>query len=284
MILYLRIGLNGPGTIITDMTAFLFCIFVQLLPTLGSIMLFGFLIAFCKKIFYNNCGDHAHIAVYATGLIGTPIHELSHALFCVIFGHKIHKIKLFQMNSDDGVLGYVQHSYNPKNIYQRIGNFFIGIAPILVISSILYLLARILVPDLLEIISAKASEIDPLKGLVSMFSGIGGIVGAVILFSREIMWWVFIIVSAFLALHMTLSGADINGAKDGILFFVLTVVGANGILAIVDMELLFNLTKIVMTMAGMLNLFLIISLIISTMLVVGSFVIKAGVKKIKIKK
>ena len=64
----------------------------------------------------------------------------------------------------------------------------------------------------------------------------------------------------------------------------MTVVGANGILAIVDMELLFNLTKIVMTMAGMLNLFLIISLIISTMLVVGSFVIKAGVKKIKIKK
>lgn len=49
-----------------------------------------------------------------TGLIGIPIHELGHAYFCLIFGHKIKNIKLFSFSSFEYSLGYVNHSYNPK--------------------------------------------------------------------------------------------------------------------------------------------------------------------------
>lgn len=118
----------------------------QSVGTIGVIFLFGWLIAQCNKRFYANFGRRARTVCYVTGFFGTPVHELSHALFCVLFGHKILEIKLFSLNSADGTLGYVNHIYNRKNFYQRIGNFFIGVAPILVISALLYLISCFLLP------------------------------------------------------------------------------------------------------------------------------------------
>jgi hypothetical protein len=74
------------------------------------------------------------------------IHELSHALFCIIFGHKIQEMKLFSPEND-GTLGYVNHSYNPKNPYQQIGNFFIGTGPIWGGVLLLYVASYFLLPE-----------------------------------------------------------------------------------------------------------------------------------------
>ena len=69
-------------------------------------------------------------AVMITGIIGVPIHEISHAILALIFRHRITKVKLIQKPDPSGLMGYVKHSYNPNSLYQRIGNFFIGIAPL----------------------------------------------------------------------------------------------------------------------------------------------------------
>ena len=45
------------------------------------------------------------------GWLGTIIHELGHALFCIIFRHKITEMKLFDPDPETGTLGYVQHTY-----------------------------------------------------------------------------------------------------------------------------------------------------------------------------
>lgn len=77
------------------------------------------------------------VDIYLTGWIGVPLHELGHALFCIIFYHKITDIKLFKPDKD-GTLGYVTHSYDSKNWYQAVGNFFIGCAPLIFGALMLY--------------------------------------------------------------------------------------------------------------------------------------------------
>ena len=74
------------------------------------------------------------------GWLGTIIHELGHAIFCLIFRHKITKMKLFDPDPETGTLGYVQHTYESSSLYQMAGNFFIGIGPILLGSALIYLL------------------------------------------------------------------------------------------------------------------------------------------------
>ena len=127
--------------------------------TLGLILLFGKIIALCNGAFYRNFGSRGRAVCYITGFIGTPVHEGSHALMCLIFGHKITDIKLFQVNSSDGTLGYVRHSYNPKNLYQKVGCFFIGVAPVLVGALILAGLLYLLLPGLFSSVWAEISAV-----------------------------------------------------------------------------------------------------------------------------
>jgi len=78
------------------------------------------------------------------GWLGTIMHELGHALFCLIFCHKITTLKLFDPDPETGTLGYVQHTYDSSNIYQLAGNFFIGIGPILLGTALIYFLLYLL--------------------------------------------------------------------------------------------------------------------------------------------
>jgi hypothetical protein len=84
------------------------------------------------------------------GWLGTSVHELSHALMCIIFRHKIDKIQLFSLNPHSQRVGYVSHRYNPNSMYQRVGNFFIGTAPILVGSIVIFFSAKLLLPGILS--------------------------------------------------------------------------------------------------------------------------------------
>ncbi|AET31159.1 MAG: hypothetical protein ACTH90_01760 [Leuconostoc mesenteroides] len=79
---------------------------------------------------------------------GVVIHELSHLIVAIIFRHHITEFRLWQI-SDDGVLGYVNREYNPSSFYQKLGNIFISIAPIVgVTAAICSLIKFIWVPGL----------------------------------------------------------------------------------------------------------------------------------------
>ncbi|QIL50058.1 hypothetical protein G7084_01220 [Weissella coleopterorum] len=81
--------------------------------------------------------------------LGIIVHELSHAVIAVLFGHQIQSISFLQPADARGTLGYVEHTYDPHNWYQKLGNFFIGIAPIFGISLSMYLVTYWLWPSLL---------------------------------------------------------------------------------------------------------------------------------------
>lgn len=248
--------------------------------TIGMLVIFGFLISICNKIFYKNFGNYGRAVCYITGAVGTPIHECSHALFCVIFGHKINEIKLFQISDEEGTLGYVNYSYNPKNIYHKIGNFFIGIAPIVVISLILYGMSWLLLPDFIRVAERNIQIVD----VVSDFSRImSGLLDTLLFFFRcasSWQWWVFVVIGSLLALHMNLSKADIKGAIGGGIFLITLILLIDIILCLIDNKMLDAMTKGVLEIASYLLCMFILATIISVLLVAISFGFKVSKKKI----
>lgn len=259
-------------------TDILVCFLLQIVFTIGIIFLFGWLIALCNRKFYANFGKYGIIVCYMTGFIGTPVHELSHALACLVFGHKITEIKLFQINSDDGTLGYVRHSYNPKNIYQRIGNFFIGIAPILVILSLLYLVAWLLMPGFveeLESLSASVNYIDFSDVIGYVWNVIQSFLGNIATWQ----WWVYVMIGIVLALHMTLSGADIKGAFNGLVFLIATLLIADIAIGLISQSALSSFTRYVVNIGSGLLCILLLALIISVIAVAASFIAKIKFRK-----
>ncbi len=259
----------------------------QILFTVGVIICFGLLIALCRRAFCAIAGRGGATILLATGFVGTPIHELSHALMCVIFGHKITEIKLFSPKATDGVLGYVNHSYNPKNLYHQIGNFFIGIAPILCGSGVLVLLMFLLVPNVFHQIIFElqavngANSLDFVTLLGFFWKSITAIFDAANL--SNALWWVFLVLAIMISSHMELSGADIKGGIKGCLFLV-------GLLLVVDIIIYLisptflnimttSITSFSLTIAG----FLALSIIFLLSMLLIAFFIRAG-KKVVLKR
>lgn len=86
------------------------------------------------------------------GGVGVIVHELSHLILALLFGHHIDRVALLHIprrdDPNDNCLGYVNHSWNDHNLYQRCGNFFIGIAPVIGCTLIMALLTRFLAPQI----------------------------------------------------------------------------------------------------------------------------------------
>lgn len=109
------------------------------------------------------------------GLIGTPIHELSHLGVALIFGHKIQSVKLFAWNSD----AYVIHIYNPRSTIHVIGNFFTAIAPFITSVWLIHYLS----PN--DFISVQLNE-NPVRTIQSILVSIPSIMSNFVLVSN---WW-----------------------------------------------------------------------------------------------
>jgi len=201
---------------------------IQFLSTAGVFCLFGLILWLSNRLFYFFIGERARAVCVATGIVGTPVHEIGHAIFCVLFFHKIDKISFFQPNNDDGVLGYVNHSYNRRNPYQQLGNFFIGIGPILFGGALLLVFLRFLVPDLFFEFVSKCDHITLSNCLQTTFSGL------TILFRSENykdgFFWIFLILAALISLHMSLSLADVKTGLVGLLYLVLLLFGVDVVL------------------------------------------------------
>ena len=176
----------------------------------------------------------------ATGIIGTPIHELSHALMCLVFGHKITDIKLYDPKSEDGALGYVSHTYDKKNIYHQIGNFFIGVAPVLISGGVVILLLAILLPDAFGTI---AHEIEILceaqigaMPLAKFFTFIWASITAIFSLEHLSDWqgWLFVILALMISTHMEMSGSDIKSGLRGLAFIMAIIFVIDGLIYLIS--------------------------------------------------
>jgi hypothetical protein len=84
------------------------------------------------------------LQLFLFGLPGTIVHEGSHVIACVLFGHRVHRVKWFDPSATDGALGSVEHSYDASSAYQRVGTIVIGLAPLLAGAAVLLVAAKML--------------------------------------------------------------------------------------------------------------------------------------------
>jgi len=204
--------------------------FCQILILLGPLIILAFLINIIaglnEKQSYRVFGVKSYLIFF--GWLGTAIHEIGHAFFALIFGHRIIEMKLFTPNSGTGTLGYVNHSYNPDSIYQNIGNFFIGIGPIIFGSMTLFIISYFLFGYNFNIMNKIDITLNSFAGLSSFKMVLQGIFTGLKDYSFFVFsgpksaWWKIVLLIYVLysvGSSITLSLADIEGALSGFLFF-----------------------------------------------------------------
>ena len=213
--------------------------FINLFYLLGGFIGFGLI--FDRIEYLNNkliFSTFGKMGVIITGFIGTVVHELSHFIMCLIFGHKVTEVKLFRpiAGQSDGLLGYVSHSYNKNNLYQTTGNFFIGIAPLIGGTITIIILFKLLLPNTYQSVVdyinlneyIKAMNSFNVIGVFKIFINDMGFVVRGLFFNKDIFsirYLIFIFSMYSISTHMSLSSADLKGSLSGLsVIFVIVLV------------------------------------------------------------
>jgi hypothetical protein len=209
-------------------------IFVLFGPLLILALIMNFVSRKNETLGYKIFGQKVYLTVF--GWLGTSVHELGHAIFAILFAHKISEIKLFSPNSGKS-LGHVKHSYTKGNPYQTLGNFFIGLGPVLFGSLLLWLVALLLFDLNIFRIAEKHEVVYSFRlfesfesaktAVVSIGNGVWECLS--IIFSRGNWWKLALFFYLFYAIgsSITLSGSDIKGAFRGFIYFVIILLMFN---------------------------------------------------------
>lgn len=201
---------------------------------LVPIILLGFAMHFISKqmeqLTCKIIGKQGYL--YLFGWLGTAVHEVGHLIFALVFGHHISNVKLFSFNANNPELGFVKHSFNKKNLYQNIGNFFIGIGPILLGGSSLfivsYFLFNISINDL-NISNIKINYLSFSSDIKATFYAVYDVLMnflKVILQNNNEVWWKYLLFFYLLfsiGSAISLSKSDIKGSLQGLLLFILLI-------------------------------------------------------------
>lgn len=217
-----------------------------------------------KNTFYiYNCFGMNGLVI--TGLIGTVVHEFSHMLFCLIFRHEIVEFSLFRPYKSrfDGVMGYVNHRCDRSSPYQMVGNFFIGIAPIIVGTGCMILFMSILLP---EEFKATYQTFNQNMAYMSNINSIGdslniyiNIVIAIIHNLNPFIghswprYIVFIYIMYSITSHMDLSKEDIINSRAGLLVFIILTYLINLIFIVLGIKYQILLLKVLISVFSFLT-------------------------------
>ncbi|MBE6661921.1 MAG: hypothetical protein E7606_01415 [Ruminococcaceae bacterium] len=216
--------------------------FVQMMFVFGIVVLCGAFISFCNKCLYDACGDAAFGLVRLTGYVGTPVHELSHALMCLLFGHTITKMKLVNTDKRSRTLGYVEHTYYKTNLYHQIGNYFIGISPILAGGAVVLLFVWLFMPDMLGEMLGEIRGVSGLDVVPNALSDVWRV-----LFDKQnfanVRYWLALLLSLAVVIHMEISRSDVRSGGRGLLVL-------SGMLLITDLILGFLFPEVLPVFTG----------------------------------
>lgn len=202
-------------------------VLIQCLAIFGIFFILGFVLSqLARWTQINYLKSVGWKGILWTAWLGTPIHELSHLFFALIFLHRIEHVKMFKPNSETGQLGQVDHSYSKDSFYQNLGNFFIGAGPMITGSILLVVLLYYLVPNGPQIFESLTTTQVTLTNIFK-----SGILIIIQLFTKEnfdaINFWLFLYVSFCIASHMAPSWLDLKIMLKGLFLIVVLLITIN---------------------------------------------------------
>ena len=233
-----------------------------LLPILVFGVAFYFFNNITKENILSNLGWEAYAV---SGCIGVPVHEISRLAVHLIFRHRITGLSLYRpfKGREDGTLGYVNYNYNTRSLYQNIGLFFAGIAPMIGGTFVIVFMMKLLLPvtfnsftfDIANVSFSNLFEVlgANLKNLVSMQDGVFFFV-------------VFFLVACMIAINMDISAMDLKNSLHGLIFVEISGM----LISVISGYLDFNIN--IMGISAILIFVLIIGLIFSILSLLLSFV------------
>lgn len=219
-------------------------VLTQILGVFGIFFIIGFILSklqeWTQKNYVRSVGWKG---ILITAWLGTPIHELGHVLFAKIFRHKIARFSLFQPNKATGGLGHVEHSFNKYSLWQRLGNFFIGAAPMIFGSMILVAMLYFLLPNGKDVFVPLAKTQTSLANIASALKQT-----LANLFALENLkswsFWLFLYLSFCVSAHIAPSQDDRRGMWRGFFWIVLILIIANIIAALLKTDITEHILKI----------------------------------------
>lgn len=122
--------------------------FILIFTTAGIVLSLTYINRSSKKMLVTTLGFSSQIYL---GFLGIIVHEFSHFIVAIFFGHKIKQVKFIILPKQahtDGNLGYVDHTWNNHSLWQSLGNLFIGTAPIWGCTTFLYATIQYMLPNL----------------------------------------------------------------------------------------------------------------------------------------
>ncbi|MFA7244891.1 MAG: hypothetical protein WC070_01770 [Candidatus Magasanikbacteria bacterium] len=233
-------------------TTLLQAVLLQLTGLFGIFFIIGFFQSIIQqKTLENYQRSLGWKGILWTAWMGTPIHEMGHYFFAKVFHHRVDKVSIFAPNEESGNLGHVDHSYNTKSIYQRLGNFFIGAAPMIFGSIVLVIFLYFFVPNAKEIFNPLfASFNNPLEFLKAIYESLKN------LFAIDNInkwnFWLFFYLSLAVASHMAPSKPDRRGMWSGFFWIVLLMIIVN----IITLLLGVDITVYILNLSQFLGLFI----------------------------
>lgn len=185
------------------------------MPTMAGLVLFV-----SNELYYMVINKFGRKMVLVTGVIGTPIHEIAHALTAFFFGMKVTKIDLFKPDPVSSTLGSVEYRYVPTKHWHKIGMFFVGLAPLLAGSYLVLAIFKMAeLPTLFEYTEYKTTSIFVVDSYFSVKNWI------VELFYHINSWQAlaWVVLAMAIGQHSTPSKADMKGTLVGVLTVVLSL-------------------------------------------------------------
>ncbi len=198
-----------------------------------------------------------------TAWFGTPIHELGHVIFAKLFRHKIITIELFEPNPNTGGLGHVEHSFHPYSLYQRMGNFFIGAAPMIFGTIVLILMLYIFVPNAKEIfLSLNQTEYTIPTIFSSLAQSLKHFFSPTNL--QTGVFYAFLYLSFCVAAHIAPSNQDLKNMWSGFTWMVILLTFVNAVPVFIGVDLnqyIANIYSVIIIIIAMFLYAIMISLV-----------------------